>query len=131
MMMDLAVSAASLFAAVMIAYFTALWQGLPPVEIQTFAFSAWIIGHIILAFVMRSEDEPLYILGPLSNRVMDAWAFLAFSFLFAAVAIPAVGAQLKLSTLTASQLGFIFAIALLTLAWKEIAKLLMFKQNQK
>jgi Ca2+-transporting ATPase len=89
------------------------------------------MGHIILAFVSRSEKEPLYILGPLSNKVMDVWAILAFSFLLVAVSMPSVGLQLKLSTLTASQLGLIFAFALITIVWREIVKLLVFRQNPK
>jgi Ca2+-transporting ATPase len=87
------------------------------------------MGHVVLAFVSRSEKEPLYILGPLSNRVMDIWAVLAFSFLLVAVNVPFVGLQLKLSTLTPSQLGLIFAFALLTIVWLEIAKVLAFKPN--
>jgi Ca2+-transporting ATPase len=134
MLTDIAISAASLFTTVMLAYFYARLtlpssnQDLYYAEIQTFAFSAWMMGHIILAFVTRSEKEPLYILGPLSNRVMDAWAFLAFAFLLVAVTVPAVGAQLKLSTLSAGQLVLIFAIAFLTLVWREIAKLVMHGQ---
>jgi Ca2+-transporting ATPase len=89
------------------------------------------MGHVILAFVSRSENEPLYTLGPLSNRVMDVWAVLAFSFLLIAVSVPSVGLQLRLSTLTTSQLSLIFAIALLTIVWREIAKLLLFKPNSK
>jgi Ca2+-transporting ATPase len=129
MIRDLAISGASLFVAVMLAYFYAWWLNLPPIEIQTFAFSAWIMGHIILAFVTRSEKEPLYILGPLSNRVMDLWAVLAFSFLLIAVTVPSIGAQLKLSTLTAAQLVLIFAFALLTIVWREIVKLFTFKPD--
>jgi Ca2+-transporting ATPase len=131
MIIDIAVSGASLFAAVMLSYFYARWQNLSDVETQTFAFSAWIMGHVILAFVTRSEKEPLYILGPLSNRVMDLWAVLAFSFLLVAVNVPSIGLLLRLSTLTASQLGLIFAFALLTIVWREIAKLLLFKQDLK
>jgi len=129
MIVDIAVSAASLFAAVMFSYFYARWQNLSNIETQTFAFSAWIMGHVILAFVSRSEKEPLYILGPLSNRVMDVWAVLAFSFLLVAVSVPSVGLQLRLSALTASQLGLVFAFALLTIVWREIAKLLLFRPN--
>jgi Ca2+-transporting ATPase len=131
MIRELAVSASTLFAAVMLAYSYAWWQGFSTVEIQTFAFSAWIMGHIILAFVTRSEKEPLYILGPLSNRVMDLWAVLALSFLLVAVTVPAVGVQLRLSTLAAGQLVLIFAFAFVTIFWQEIAKLLMFKPNPK
>ena len=131
MMIEIAISAASLYAAVMLSYFYARWQNLSGIETQTFAFSAWIMGHVILAFVSRSENEPLYILGPLSNRVMDVWAILAFSFLLVAVSVPSVGLQLRLSALTASQLSLIFALALLTIVWREIAKLLLFKPNPK
>jgi len=132
MIVEIAVSAASLFAAVMLSYFYARWQYPLDIETQqTFAFSAWIMGHVILAFVSRSENEPLYILGPLSNRVMDAWAVLAFSFLLVAVNVPSVGLQLRLSTLTASQLGLILGFALLTIVWREIAKLLLFKPDTK
>jgi Ca2+-transporting ATPase len=129
MIRDIAVSAACLFAAVMLSYFYASWQNLSQIETQTFAFSGWITGHVILAFVSRSEKEPLYILGPLSNRVMDIWAFLAFSFLLVAVNVPLVGLQLKLSVLMPSQLGLIFAFALLTIIWLEILKVFTFKMN--
>src|SRR4030042_5373425 len=131
MIVEIAVSAASLFAAVMLSYFYATWQNLSVVETQTFAFSAWIMGHIILAFISRSEKEPLYVSGPLSNRVMDVWAVLAFSFLLVAVSVPSVGSPLRLSTLTAGQLGLIFVFTLVTLAWREIAKLLLSRKNLK
>jgi P-type Ca2+ transporter type 2C len=131
MIRDMAVSGASLFTAVMLAYFFARWQNLSVIETQTFAFSAWIMGHMILAFVMRSEKEPLYMLGILSNKIMDLWAVLAFSFLLAAVSIPSIGLQLRLSTLTLSQLALIFVFALIAIAWQEIPKILFFKSNTK
>jgi Ca2+-transporting ATPase len=131
MIIEIAVSGASLFAAVMLSYFYARWQNLSEIETQTFAFSAWMMGHVFLAFVSRSENEPLYVLGPLSNRVMDVWAVLAFSFLFVAVSVPSVGSLLRLSSLTASQLGLIFGFALLTIVWREIVKLLLSRPNPK
>jgi len=131
MIIDIAVSGASLFAAVMIAYFYAGWQNLSVVETQTFAFAAWIMGHVILAFVTRSEKEPLYVLGPLSNRVMNLWAILAFSFLLVVVSVPSVGVQLRLSALTFSQLALIFVFALLAIAWREVVKSLLFRPDSK
>lgn len=130
MQLDLGICAALLFAAVMVPYLYAKF-GLngPVAEIQTFAFSAWIMGHIILAFIMRSETEPLYVLGPLSNKVMDLWAILAFGFLFVALAVPAANAQLKLSTITVGQLGLVFIIGFSILIWREIAKLFIFRRN--
>jgi hypothetical protein len=62
---------------------------------------------------------------------MDLWAVLALSFLLVAVTVPAVGVQLRLSTLAAGQLVLIFAFAFVTIFWQEIAKLLMFKPNPK
>ena len=60
MIRGIAISGLSLFAAVFFSYFYALWWlNLPLEQARTFAFAAWIIGHIILAFVLRSENEPL------------------------------------------------------------------------
>jgi Ca2+-transporting ATPase len=129
MIINIAVSAASLFTAVMLSYFYASSQNLSPIEVQTFAFSAWMMGHIILAFVSRSENEPLSVLGPLSNRVMDTWAVLAFVFLLIAVNVPSVALQLRLSILTPVQLGIILAFALFAIMWREILKLLLYRQE--
>jgi len=131
MITDIAVSAASLFVAVMLAYFYAWSQNLDPVTIQTYAFSAWIMGHIILAFVTRSEKEPLYALGPLSNRIMDLWAILAFTFLVVALTVPPVTRQLKLTPIAIGQFVIILGFALLAIFWREIAKLILYKRNPK
>jgi hypothetical protein len=40
-----------------------------------------------------------------------------------------IGSVLKISALTASQLGLIFVFAFLAIIWREIAKLLMFRPN--
>ena len=131
MIFEIAVSGASLFAAVMLSYFYATWQNLPVTETQTFAFSAWMMGHIVLAFVSRSDNEPLYALGALSNKVMDLWAVLAFCFLLVAVSVPSVGFQLRLSTLSLPQIGLILGFDLLTIGWREVAKLILFRRNSK
>jgi len=129
MIADMAVSAASLFVAVMLAYFYAWAQGLDAVTVQAYAFSAWIMGHIILAFVMRSEKEPLYKLGLLSNRIMDLWAVLAFAFMIIAVTVPPVTSQLKLAPVSLPQMAIIFGFDLVAIIWQEIAKTIMYKLN--
>jgi Ca2+-transporting ATPase len=126
MIRDMVVSAASLFVAVMLAYFYAWAQGLDPVTVQTYAFSAWIMGHIILAFVMRSEKEPLAVLGPLSNRVMDLWAVLAFGFLIVALTVPPITSQLKLATIAPEQFAIILGFALIAIGWREIVKMILY-----
>ncbi|WXG46718.1 MAG: cation-transporting P-type ATPase [Candidatus Atabeyarchaeum deiterrae] len=127
MLKGIAVSGASLFIAVTIAYLYARWLGLSLIQAQTFAFSAWIIGHIILAIVSRSEKEPLYKLGFFSNRAMVVWAVAALSFLIILVGVPGVGGYFKLETLTVYQFGLIFAISFLIIFLQEIKKLISFK----
>jgi Ca2+-transporting ATPase len=127
MLKGIAVSGASLFIAVMISYLYARWLGLSLIQAQTFAFSAWIIGHIVLAFVSRSEKEPLYKLGFFSNRAMVVWAVAALSFLVVLVGVPGVGGYFKLETLTVYQFGLIFAISFLIIFLQEIKKLISFK----
>jgi Ca2+-transporting ATPase len=129
MVTDMAISAASLFVAVMLAYFYAWSQNLDPVTVQTYAFSAWIMGHIILAFVMRSEKEPLSAIGPLSNRIMDLWAVLAFTFLIVALTVPPITSQLKLAPIAPGQFAIILGFALIAIIWREIAKTILYKRK--
>ncbi|MGD0027859.1 MAG: cation-transporting P-type ATPase [Candidatus Bathyarchaeia archaeon] len=129
MVTDMAISAASLFVAVMLAYFYAWSQNLDAVTVQTYAFSAWIMGHIILAFVMRSEKEPLSAIGPLSNRIMDLWAVLAFTFLIVALTVPPITSQLKLAPIAPGQFAIILGFALIAIIWREITKTILYKRN--
>jgi len=129
MVTNMALSATSLFVAVMLAYVYAWSQGLPAVTVQAYAFSAWIMGHIIFAFVMRSEKEPLYALGPFSNRIMDLWAVLAFAFLIVTQTVPPVTNQLKLAPIGVEQFVVILGIALITIMWREIAKTIMYRRS--
>lgn len=117
-------SGLSLFAAVTFCYFWAIWQKLPLIQIQTFAFSAWIVGHIILAFVSRSEKEPLFKIGFFSNKVMNLWAIAVFAFLFLAMKIPTLSLYFKISPLAFNQLGLIFIICFFTIFWQEFKKIL-------
>jgi Ca2+-transporting ATPase len=89
------------------------------------------MGHIILAFVMRSEKEPLSVIGPLSNRIMDLWAILAFAFLIITQTVPPVTSQLKLAPIRAEQFIIILVFAIIAIAWREVAKAIAYKLNQK
>jgi Ca2+-transporting ATPase len=126
----IAVSGLSLFATVMVPYGYALSQGWPQVKARTIAFSAWIIGHVLLAFVSRSEREPLSSLGPFSNRVIDAWAVCAFGFLILATQVTALHAPLRLERVSFGELGLIFAVGfVLIVLWKELAKLIAYTKG--
>ena len=126
MLKGIAASGLSLFAGVTISYFYALWQGLPLVQAQTFAFSAWIFTLMMLAFVSRSEKDPLYHLGIFANRAMDVWALVAVAFLFVAIGTPELSAYFKLSSVTIVQLATVLAISFVCASWQEWMKVLRF-----
>jgi Ca2+-transporting ATPase len=113
----------ALFAAVMVAYFYAkdvLLLG--QAQVQTFAFSAWMIGYIALAFVSRSDREPVLALGALSNKVIDAWSAVSVGFLLVAVYVPAIGGALGLVAIAPAQLAVVAAEALAVVGLLELAK---------
>lgn len=123
---NIIVSALSLFAAVMVPYFYALSQHLTVIEAQTIAFSGWMIGHVFLAFVSRSKKEPLYSLGIFSNKVMNVWAICAVGFILLITVIPKFNLFLKLESISLPQLGLVTAIAFVVIFWKEVVKIIFY-----
>lgn len=126
MLKGIAISGLSLFAGVMSCFYFAIWQDMPVARAQTFAFTAWIGGHIFLAFVSRSQHEPLIRLGPFSNHVMDLWAIVAFSFLFIVLCVPAIGVNLHLTTITGEQFALIMIVSFVAIFWQELAKMIKY-----
>ena len=131
MLTGIAISGLSLFAAVFGSFYLALSQGLPLAEAQTFAFAAWLIGHIFLAFESRSGKEPLHILGPFTNKAINVWALAAFAFLFIVLAIAPVGANIRVTHLSISQVLTIVAIDFVAIFWQEAVKILTYQRSQK
>ncbi|MFZ2456132.1 MAG: cation-translocating P-type ATPase C-terminal domain-containing protein [Candidatus Altiarchaeia archaeon] len=124
-------SGASLFAAVWIAYYYAASMNLPLAEIQTYAFTAWITGHLILAYISRSETDPLYKLGLFSNGIMNYWAALVVPFLALFIYVPAVGTQLKATWIPIGEIAGIALIAFLAIIWQEIGKTIKYLKNNR
>jgi Ca2+-transporting ATPase len=125
MLKGIVVSSLSLFSAVTIVYFYATWwlHTTDPQVIQTYAFTAWIIGHILLALVSRSDKEPIIRLGVFSNKAMIVWAALAMAFLFFVIGIPSVSTFFKLSTIDITQAAIIFGICFACTFWQELTKI--------
>ena len=88
-----------LFAVVTAVYLSALYLGYPFVLVQTSALSAWIFGHIVLAYFSRSEERIVPETGFFGNRVINLWALAAIGTLLAGIYIPALHAPLNLGTL--------------------------------
>lgn len=124
------ISGASLFAAVWIAYYYASSQNLPLIQIQTYAFTAWITGHLILAYVSRSETDPLYKLGFFSNRIMNYWAALVVIFLAILMYVPVAGTQLRVTQIPIKEIATITLVAFAALFWQEIVKTIKYLKSK-
>jgi Ca2+-transporting ATPase len=120
------ISGFSLFFAIALTYFYAQTQHISPDKIQTYAFTAWLIGHLLLAYVSRSEKEPLYKIGLLKNKVMNIWAIIVVAFFLLITNIPVAQSSLKVVPLTLNEITPIFLITLLAISWQEIAKMIIY-----
>ncbi len=65
-------------------------------QTQAMAFTAWIFGHIALAYVSRSDKEPLYQLGLFKNWIINLWAVTAILVLIIGIYVPPVAHQFNL-----------------------------------
>jgi Ca2+-transporting ATPase len=121
---DIAAKALVLFAAVTGVYLYARGHAGSQLEAQTYAFAAWMIGTVALAFVSRSDRDPLATIGPLSNRVMDAWAVLAIAFLLLVVYVPEVRAAVRVTWVSPIGLLAVAAVAIAVVLTFELRKFL-------
>jgi Ca2+-transporting ATPase len=103
----------ALFLAVMAGYTWATRQGLATGSVQTCAFTSWMIGHVALAFVSRTDREPVTRHGLFSNRVMNVWALAAIAFLLLAVYVPPIREALRFAETTPRDLLVSAALAIL------------------
>lgn len=109
-----------LFAAVLGAYAYAGATGGSYATQVTFAFSAWMLGHIALAFVSRSEREPLSRIGLLSNRVVNIWALATVALLLIGMNTPVIAARINLVPIPLASLA-VLAVAIV--AWMSLLEL--------
>jgi Ca2+-transporting ATPase len=119
---DILLNGVFLFAGVTGVYLFARGQGMDQLVAQTFAFTAWIFGHIFLAFVSRSDRESVFSLGLFSNSVMNIWALAAIALLVVGVYLPTVGRQLNLTTIPFTQLIAIAGVMLVIMGLLEVKK---------
>jgi Ca2+-transporting ATPase len=120
--LDILVKGAFLFAAVMSVYFYARANHLPVRETQTLAFSAWIFAHIFLAYISRSDKDPLVSLGVFGNPIINLWMIAALVFLLAAIYVPVLSARLQLVAIAPLQLAFIALTTAIIVSLLEIRK---------
>jgi len=117
-------SAAGLFAAVCGVYLATFHSGAGLIAAQTMAFATWLLGHVFLAFNLRSEREPLFRAGFFNNRVMVAWAMATVFLLLVVTFIPAGQRLIKLTSLHPAQWAFVVGAAFAGTFWIEACKLI-------
>jgi Ca2+-transporting ATPase len=123
-------SAVGLFAAVSISYLGTWYGGADLATAQTMAFATWLIGHVLLALNMRSERQPLFRLGLLSNRLMLLWGLGTALFVSSATLVPAVQTALKTVSLSGQQWALVVGVSLAGTFWLEVRKLIALRRGQ-
>lgn len=114
--------------AVLIAYMWSLNTGSDPNHSQSVAFVTWMIGHLVLALIMRSEREPLFSLGLFSNKVMLLWIASAAVFLALTQVVPFLSKLLHLEPISFTDWIIVLLCSLIIPLWIEIRKMLYWKK---
>ena len=129
MISSIVTSSLGLFAAVLAVYLFTWYGTRDQTASQTVAFFAWLIGHVLLAFNMRSERQPMFQLGLGSNRMMLIWAAAVAAFLILVSLIPGAQHLMKITTLTVAQWLMIVGAAFLGTFWLEIKKIITYNNT--
>jgi len=103
------------------AYLVTRWIGHTD-RAGTVAFVTWQFGHIVLAFHLRSEREPLTRLGVTTNPVMLVWAAAVAVFVALAVGVAPLRDVFRTHDLDASSWATVAVAALTTTSWIEARK---------
>ncbi|MGB8215064.1 MAG: cation-transporting P-type ATPase [Anaerolineales bacterium] len=126
---DMVIKSVFLFAVVTGIFLYSYSRSANLVEAQTFAFTAWIIGHVVMAYVSRSENESILSVGLFSNRVMNLWALAAVVFLLLGIYVPYVNNLIKLAPISWLRLLEIFVLVTVVVLLLEIKKLPVFNRR--
>jgi Ca2+-transporting ATPase len=114
---DLFVKSVFLFVPVIAAYGYAMTSGMTVDQQGSLAFLAWMVGHVALAFVSRSDRQPLASVGVFSNKVVNIWALATAVFLAVSFGVPGIAMRLDLSALP---IRTALVTPLLVVAWMSL-----------
>ncbi|MEN6524165.1 MAG: cation-translocating P-type ATPase C-terminal domain-containing protein, partial [Anaerolineaceae bacterium] len=127
MISSIVTSSLGLFAAVTLVYLFTWYHTESVVASQTVAFFSWMIGHVLLAFNMRSERQPIYQLGLGSNWMMIIWGAAVTLFLAGFSLLSGAQDLMNTISLTISQWSMILIVTFLGTFWLEIKKMMTYK----
>ena len=131
MLTNISLVAVSLSAAVLINYLLVWYRGEGLAEARSVAFGTWLVGHIFLAFTMRSQKESMVSAGLLSNKVMLLWAGLAFVFLLFVTNVPFAQSAIKVTYISAFNWMLVIVVPFVTIFWLELRKLAVNRANRR
>ncbi|SNX55297.1 cation-transporting P-type ATPase [Thermoanaerobacterium sp. RBIITD] len=114
--------AIGLFLAVMTVYLFSFYTTENVMYSQTMAFGTWLIGHVILAIIMRTKRVPLYRVGLFSNIAIDIWAILVVVFFIIVINVPIIRTVLGLTVLTGKDLVLIIISSIAFTIWIDATK---------
>ena len=127
MILKIFTGGASLAVAVMFNYLLATYSGSSLIHAQTIAFATWMIGHIFLAFNMRSEIIPLHRVGLFTNKTMLIWTSAAITFLVVVMYVPQIRLSLKLTSLDLKSWLLAVGVPFVTTFWMELEKTIRYR----
>jgi Ca2+-transporting ATPase len=110
--------------AILAAYFGSLGMGHSVPEARTAAFATWLLGHIVLALVLKQERTSLLARGLLANRFGAGWLVGMVGLVLAMVTLPFVRSVLQTTVLTPAQWALVIGGAVLGGGWLELLKAL-------
>ncbi|MBD3196600.1 MAG: HAD-IC family P-type ATPase [Candidatus Lokiarchaeota archaeon] len=117
--------ALSLITAVLLVYFIFLIiPGYPSDAARTVAFVAWMVGHVFLAFNMRTIRDSLKKVGFLSNKFMIIWALGAILTMILILYIPPLQQLLRVTSIGIIEWLIVLGIAFATTFWIELGKII-------
>ncbi|HPP43750.1 MAG TPA: HAD-IC family P-type ATPase, partial [Caldisericia bacterium] len=128
---DILIKGFVLFAGVTLIYLYARSQNLSLIESQTLAFIAWIFGHIILAYISRSDKEPIFTLGIFTNKIMNIWAASAIGFLILGIYLPFLNKNLNLIEINFVQFLLTALVMIVIVGLLELRKIFSLNKNVK
>ena len=123
-------SAMGLFISITTIYLFTWFTTQDMVTSQTVAFFGWLVGHVFLAFNMRSERQPIYKIGWKNNPLMLVWGGLVAIFLVAVSILPALQDLMRTAVLNGGQWALILLTTFAGTFWIEVKKTLSFKLKQ-
>lgn len=96
---------------------------------RTAAFLSWMTGYLVLAWVMRSENTPIYIIGFRSNKLLPFWTLLTICTVAAVMSSFTLRNLLKLGELSPAQWAIAIIVPSLPLFYLEIIKVIRYSKR--